>query len=38
MKKSLTTSTVTEGLKKNLKAPPRKHSMPSLQKTATLGT
>jgi hypothetical protein len=38
VKKSLTISTVTKGLKKNLKALPRKHSIPSLQKTATLGT
>jgi hypothetical protein len=38
MKKSLATSTVTKVLKKNLKALPRKHSIPSLQKTAALGT
>jgi len=38
MKKPLTTSTVTEGLKKNLKAVPRKHSIPAQQNTATLGT
>jgi len=38
MKKSLTTSTVTKGLKKNLKAILKKHSITSLQKAATLGT
>jgi len=38
MKNSLTTSTVTKGLKKNLKALPRKHLTLSLQKTAILGT
>jgi hypothetical protein len=38
MKKSLTTSTVTKVLKKNLKALPRKHSIPSLRKRVTLGT
>jgi len=38
MKKSLTTSTVTKGLKKNLNAIPKKHSTPSLQKAPTLGT
>jgi hypothetical protein len=32
------TRIVTKGLKKNLEAVPRKHSIDSLQKTATLGT
>lgn len=38
MRKPLTTSTVTKGLKKNLNAIPRKHSIASVQKAATLGT
>jgi hypothetical protein len=32
------TGIVTRGLKKNLEAIPRKHSIDSLQKTAVLGT
>jgi hypothetical protein len=32
------TGVVTKGLKKNLEAVPGKHSIDSLQKTATLGT